>query len=75
MEELQGLRPLNKLGAAFGSYGWGGGATRTIEEKLQKAGIKIAAPAITVNWVPDKMELQKCFEFGREFAKKVSEST
>jgi anaerobic nitric oxide reductase flavorubredoxin len=70
LEELQGLRPVNKTGAAFGSYGWGGGAVKTIEEKLQKAGIKITAPAITVNWVPDKNELQKCFEFGREFAKK-----
>jgi len=75
LEELQGLRPVNKVAAAFGSYGWGGGAVKTIEEKLQKANIKITAPAITVNWVPDKSELQKCFEFGREFAKKVVETT
>jgi anaerobic nitric oxide reductase flavorubredoxin len=75
LEELQGLRPVNKVAAAFGSYGWGGGAVKTIEEKLQKAGIKIIAPAITVNWVPDKNELQKCVEFGREFAKKVAETT
>lgn len=74
LEELQGLRPVNKVAAAFGSYGWGGGAVKTIEDKLQKAGIKIVAPAITVNWVPDKNELQKCFEFGREFAKKVAET-
>ena len=37
LEELQGLRPRNKIAAAFGSYGWGGGAIKTIEEKLKKA--------------------------------------
>jgi len=72
LEEMQGLRPKNKVGAAFGSYGWGGGAVRTIEEKLEKAGIEIVVPALTVRWVPDKNEAQKCFEFGKEFAKKLT---
>ena len=74
LDELQGLRPGNKIAAAFGSYGWGGGAVKTIEESLQKAGIGISLPSITVKWVPDKNELQKCFDFGRDFAKKVTEA-
>ncbi|MDH5437686.1 MAG: flavodoxin domain-containing protein [Candidatus Bathyarchaeota archaeon] len=73
LEELQGLRPRNKIAAAFGSYGWGGGAVKTIEEKLQKAGMEIVAPALTVKWVPEENEIQRCFEFGKEFAKKVAE--
>ena len=72
LEELQGLRPKNKVAAAFGSYGWGGGAVKTIEEKLKNAGIEIVAPALTVKWVPDANEIQRCFEFGKEFAKKVT---
>jgi flavorubredoxin len=75
LEELQGLRPRNKMAAAFGSYGWGGGAVRTIEEKLEKAGMEIVAPPLTVKWVPNKDELQKCFDFGKEFAKKVAKTT
>jgi len=74
LEEMQGLRPRNKMAAAFGSYGWGGGAVKTIEEKLERAGMEIVAPALTVKWVPDKDEIQKCFEFGREFAKKVTKT-
>jgi len=70
LEEMQGLRPRNKIAAAFGSYGWGGGAVKTIEEKLEKAGMQLVAPALTVKWVPDKNEIQKCFDFGKEFAKK-----
>jgi anaerobic nitric oxide reductase flavorubredoxin len=71
LEELRGLRPRNKLAAAFGSYGWGGGAVKTIEEALTKAGMEIAAPAPTVRWVPDKGEIQQCVEFGKSFAEKA----
>jgi anaerobic nitric oxide reductase flavorubredoxin len=71
LEEMQGLRPRNKIAAAFGSYGWGGGAVKTIEESLEKASMEIVAPALTIKWVPDKDEIQKCFEFGKEFAKKL----
>jgi len=74
LEEMQGLRPRNKIAAAFGSYGWGGGAVKTIEESLEKAGMEMVAPALTVKWVPDKNEIQKCFEFGKEFAKKVTKT-
>ena len=71
LREMEGLRPRNKLAAAFGSYGWGGGATATIEKSLKSAGMELAAPAMTVKWVPDKTELQKCYEYGQEFAKKI----
>ncbi len=75
LREMEGLRPRNKIAAAFGSFGWGGGATRAIEKALKSAGMELVAPALTVKWVPDKTELQKCYEFGKEFAKKVKETT
>ena len=71
LREMEGLRPRNKLAAAFGSYGWGGGATAAIEKALKSAGMELVAPAMTVKWVPSKTELQKCYEYGREFAKKI----
>ena len=74
LREMEGLRPKNKLAAAFGSYGWGEGATATIEKTLKSAGMEIAAPALMVKWVPNKDELQKCYEYGQEFAKKIKAS-
>ena len=74
LREIEGLRPRNKIAAAFGSYGWGGGATATIEKTLKGAGMDLVASALTVNWVPNKDELKKCYEFGKEFAKKVKSS-
>ena len=74
LREMEGLRPRNKLAAAFGSYGWGGGATATIEKSLKIAGMELVAPTMTVKWVPDNDELKKCYEYGQEFAKKVKSS-
>jgi anaerobic nitric oxide reductase flavorubredoxin len=74
LRELEGLRPKNKLAAVFGSYGWGGGATAAIEKSLKLGGMDLVMPAITVKWVPTKEELEKCYEFGQEFAKKVKAS-
>ena len=74
LREMEGLRPKNKLAAVFGSYGWGGGATAAIEKSLQLGGMDLVMPAITVKWVPTKKELEKCYEFGQEFAKKVKAS-
>jgi flavorubredoxin len=72
LEELHGLRPRKKVAAAFGSYGWGGGATRVIEEKLRKAGIDVVLPALTLKWVPNRDEIRRCMAFGRTFAEKVT---
>jgi flavorubredoxin len=71
LREMEGLRPKNKIAAVFGSYGWGGGATAAIEKSLKNAGMEIAAPALTLKWVPNEAELKKCYEYGQEFAKKV----
>ena len=71
LREMEGLRPRNKIAAAFGSYGWGGGATSIVEKSLKSAGMELVIPAMTVKWIPDKIELQNCYDFGKEFAKKV----
>ncbi len=75
LREIEGLRPKNKVAAAFGSYGWGGGATAAIEKSLKLGGMELVAPAMTTKWVPNKEELQKCYKFGQEFAKKVKASS
>jgi len=70
MTYLKGLRPANKFGASFGAYGWGGGAQKVIDEGLASAGIAVEA-SLSLKWVPDREELDKCFEYGVEFGKKV----
>lgn len=75
LREIEGLRPRNKFAAAFGSFGWGGGATATIEKSLKAAGIELIAPSLKIKWVPNKSELKECYEYGKEFAKKIKALT
>ena len=71
LEFLKGLKPQNRLAAAFGSFGWAGGAVKNMEKIIQEAEIEIAQPAIAVKYVPDANEIKTCYEFGKGFAEKV----
>jgi len=71
LEFFKGLRPQKRIAAVFGSFGWAGGAIRDIEETLNKSGVRIAQPGLGVKYVPDEMELKKCYEFGEAFAKSI----
>lgn len=68
---LKGLKPKNRIAAAFGSYGWAGGATKAIEGFLKNAGIEIAQPAVSLKYMPDDKEAKECYEFGKSFAEKI----
>jgi flavorubredoxin len=74
MAFLKGLKPKNRIAAAFGSYGWSGGAVAEIEKVLKEGGVEIAQPGISVKYVPDENELNKIYQFGKAFAAKVKVS-
>jgi flavorubredoxin len=69
---LKGLKPKNRVAAVFGSYGWGGGAIKSIENILKETGMKLAQPSLSVQYLPDENEVKSCYEFGRNFAKKLT---
>jgi len=52
----KGLAPKNRVGLAFGSYGWGGQSVAQVEDVLQQMGWRLL-PAIKVNYVPQKQLL------------------
>jgi anaerobic nitric oxide reductase flavorubredoxin len=68
MTDIKGLKFKNKIGAAFGSYGWSGEAVKMIEEHLVSSGIPIIRDGIRFKWQPRPEELDACREFGREIA-------
>ncbi len=70
LELLKGFKAKGRIGAAFGSYGWAGGATNEIEKVLKEAGVEVAMPGIGVKYVPDEAESKKCYEYGLDFAKR-----
>jgi len=68
LSELRGLKFKARVGAAFGCYGWGGGATKVIRDALTQSGINVAVPELQCNWHPDKEALDRCFRLGVELA-------
>ncbi len=68
---MKGLKPRKKMGAAFGSYGWGGGAKRAAEAELKAAGVEVIENDLDFNYRPMEEELEKAVDFGRDMARKV----
>lgn len=71
LEDCRGLRFQNKIGAAFGSYGWSGESVRVIEDHFQKCGIPLVASAVSVKWQPDNDALNRCRKLGRTVAQAI----
>ncbi len=74
LDELVGLKAPGKIGLAFGSQGWAGGAVKTIEQRLTEAGVEMHGPAFVVKWLPNGEELQRAKELGKEIAMQVVHS-
>jgi anaerobic nitric oxide reductase flavorubredoxin len=71
LEDLRGLKFKNKVGAAFGSYGWSGECVKVIEQHLEACKIPPAAPGVLTKWQPTADDLEKCKALGRAVAKAV----
>lgn len=62
---MRGLRPTNKVGASFGSYGWSGEAVKMMNETLKEMNIVLAHQGVKVQYVPEHAQLAECVELGR----------
>jgi anaerobic nitric oxide reductase flavorubredoxin len=73
LDYLRGLRPKNRMMGAFGSYGWGGGAVKEMNDVIKKIGLELYEPGMEVKYRPSVDDETKCFEFGKSFAQKIKE--
>jgi flavorubredoxin len=71
---LKGLKPAGKLGAAFGSFGWAGGAVKAVEAEMLATGVTLAANGLGLRFVPDPAELEQCRDLGRVIGDKLKTS-
>jgi anaerobic nitric oxide reductase flavorubredoxin len=73
LQHVSGLRPKDRIAGAFGSYGWGGGAVKEAYEWLQAMKLETVEPGVQALYRPAPEDDTKCYEFGREFARRVRE--
>ena len=70
---LKGLRRKNLVGAAFGSYGWGGESIKLVQDALTEIGVATVEP-VKCQYVPDATALEAAYGMGQKVAAKLKEA-
>ena len=65
---MKGLHPINKVAAAFGSYGWSGEAVKLISQELKEMKFNLIDPGLKIQYVPNKQDITACHELGKRIA-------
>jgi Uncharacterized flavoproteins len=71
LEFLKGLQPKGRIASSFGSYGWAGGAVKSINEILKKAGCDVVEPGLQVQYVLSDEDLKSCRKFAEGIIQKI----
>ncbi|HLR33843.1 MAG TPA: anaerobic nitric oxide reductase flavorubredoxin [Tissierellales bacterium] len=71
LDMIKGLGFKKKRAAAFGSYGWSGEGVKIMTERLKDAKMDVVNDGIRELWNPDDEALERCREFGKDFAKNL----
>ncbi|MBW1802069.1 MAG: FprA family A-type flavoprotein [Deltaproteobacteria bacterium] len=66
---MKGLKPKNKIAAAFGSYGWSGEAVKLLTGELEDMKFDVIDPGLRIQYVPDEQGIEACYELGRKIAR------
>jgi flavodoxin I len=75
IESLEKAKVADKVGAAFGSYGWSGEAPVMIAEKMRELGMNVIDPVLRIQYQPMEKDLEECKRLGKDIAAKVKKST
>ena len=70
---MKGLKPKNKIGAAFGSYGWSGESVKLINQELEAMKFDIIDSGVKIQYVPNQDGKDICLELGRKIGKAIKE--
>ncbi|MDR2443299.1 MAG: flavodoxin domain-containing protein [Deltaproteobacteria bacterium] len=68
---LKSLKMKNKIGAAFGSYGWSGEGAKLVQAELKTMGYDVVADEVRVQWVPLEKDLVALKALGKTVAEAI----
>ncbi|MGL4722247.1 MAG: FprA family A-type flavoprotein [Desulfovibrionaceae bacterium] len=71
---MKGLKPQNRVGACFGSFGWSGEATRVLTEALSEMRIPLVSEPVKMLYCLDEYGTESCIDLGRTLGKALLES-
>lgn len=65
---MKGLKPLNKIAASFGSFGWSGESVKLVTNALEEIKFDVIDPGVKFQYVPDEKGLAACAALGMKIA-------
>jgi len=72
---MRGLKPFNKIGATFGSYGWSGESVKLLNSSLEEIKIELVEEGMRHKYVPDAKVLERCVAMGCRIGETVKART
>ncbi len=70
---MKGLRPADKIGAAFGSYGWGGESVKLLNAAMEDMDFNVVDPGVRANYVPNDDDLEQCRALGAKVGEMLTQ--
>ena len=74
IESLEKANVADKIGAAFGSFGWSGEAPVMIAEKMRELGMNVIDPVLRIQYQPAEKDLEECKRLGKDIAIRVKKT-
>ncbi len=65
---MKGLKPQNKIGAAFGSFGWSGECVKVLNQWLEDMNFETIIDPVKNKFVPTHDTYGQCYELGKSVA-------
>lgn len=72
LSSLTSVKVRDKLGAAFGSYGWSGEAVAMIEDRLRGLKLRVPVKGVRARLTPSAAELAQCWMLGHQLAQHLT---
>jgi flavorubredoxin len=72
LSSLVSIKVSDKLGAAFGSYGWSGEAINMIEDRLRGLKLRVPVKGVRARLIPTDEELESCRDLGTQLAQHLT---
>jgi flavorubredoxin len=69
---MKGLKPVNKIGGAFGSYGWSGESVKQVAAELTAMKFDMVEPGPRLQYVPDGDGIAVCIDYGKKIGEAVN---
>lgn len=69
---MKGLKPIDRIGASFNSFGWNPGVLKKINTEMEASGIKLVSDGISVKYVPEQRDLENCYQLGVKIAQELN---